>query len=54
MPLQQALVGELEMTQALMAEWHKKRPADYLAHKRRSIHAAVHNIGKTQKSPILV
>ena len=52
--LQAALVGECEMTQVLMAEWHHKRPAEYLAHKRRSIRAAMHNIGNSAETAILV
>ena len=39
--LQAALDGQAEMTCKLMYEWAVKRPAEYRAHKIRSIQAAL-------------
>lgn len=52
--LKAALVGECEMTQALMSEWHGKRPAEYLAHKRSAIRAALNDVAPPSKAAILV
>lgn len=41
MALQAALGGQAEMTAELMCEWQVKRPAEYRAHKVRSIQAAL-------------
>ena len=41
MALQAALGGQAEMTAQLMCEWQVKRPAEYRAHKVRSIQAAM-------------
>lgn len=52
-PLQAALVGEQEMTQALMGEWAQKRPEEYRRHKIESIRRAVSGLAESQIAAIL-